>query len=80
MIKHTRAEIIMEEHIQSRIFLVRGRKVMIDADLAYLYGVATKALNQAVKRNIKRFPPDFMFPLLKREKNELVTNCDRFKP
>ena len=45
----------------------------------YLYGVETKKLNQAVKRNIKRFPDDFMFVLNKDEKNELVTNCDRFK-
>jgi hypothetical protein len=52
---------------------------MMDRDLAKLYGVPTKALNQAVKRNKGRFPPDFMFELNKSEKNELVTNCDRFK-
>jgi len=52
---------------------------MIDVDLAELYEVATKKLNQAVKRNSNRFPADFMFRLTKQEKNELVTNCDRFE-
>ena len=51
---------------------------MLDRDLAELYGVKTKVLNQAVKRNIDRFPRDFMFQLTKNEHNELVTNCDRF--
>jgi hypothetical protein len=68
------------EVIEGKIFLIRGQKVMMDRDLAGLYGVATKVLNQAVKRNIKRFPDDFMFKLTQSEKNELVTNCDRFKP
>ena len=49
--------------IQSLIYVIRGKKVMLDFDLAKLYQVKTKALNQAVKRNIKRFPPDFMFQL-----------------
>jgi hypothetical protein len=49
------------EGIQNRILLVRGQKVLLDADLAALYGVETRALNQAVKRNRDRFPPDFMF-------------------
>ncbi|RLD82841.1 MAG: hypothetical protein DRJ15_00265 [Bacteroidetes bacterium] len=49
--------------IESRIFEVRGQKVMLDFDLALLYNVETKTLNQAVKRNIRRFPPDFMFKL-----------------
>lgn len=58
---------------------------MLDADLAEIYGVPTKALNQAVKRNIDRFPEDFMFQLTKQEKEEVVTNCDhlgrlRFSP
>ena len=67
------------ERIEQSILLIRGQKVMLDADLAALYEVPTKALNQAVKRNERRFPPDFMFQLNKKEKNELVTNCDRFK-
>lgn len=59
-----------------RILLIRGIKVMLDADLADLYGVPTKVLNQAVRRNIERFPTDFMFQLSKDEKQEVVTNCD----
>ena len=62
--------------ISSRILIVRGQKVMIDADLAELYGVRTKALNQAVKRNRDRFPDDFAFQLSKSERDEVVTNCD----
>ena len=62
--------------IESRILLMRGHRVMIDADLAALYGVPTKALNQAVKRNAQRFPQDFMFQLTAVEKAEVVTNCD----
>src|ERR1035437_6485793 len=54
---------IPTERITRLIFLVRGRKVMFDRDLAELYGVDTKVLNQAVKRNIERFPNDFMFKL-----------------
>lgn len=63
--------------IQSKIFEIRGQKVMLDFDLAELYKVETRVLNQAVKRNIKRFPPDFMFQLTKDEFDILdVTNCD----
>ncbi len=65
--------------IDERIYSVRGRQVMIDRDLAELYGVETKALNQAVKRNIERFPPSFMFRLKQEEFMELVTICDRFE-
>ena len=64
------------EEVASRILVIRGEKVMINADLAELYGVATKALNQAVKRNSERFPVEFMFQLSQAEKNEVVTNCD----
>lgn len=55
------------DQIESRIFLIRGQRVMLDADLAELYGVETKALNRAVKRNIERFPEDFMFQLTTEE-------------
>ena len=55
------------ERIEQSILLIRGQKVMLDADLAVLYEVPTKALNQAVKRNIKRFPSDFMFQLSEKE-------------
>jgi len=68
------------ESIISKILFLRGEKVILDRDLAELYGVPTKALNQAVTRNERRFPSDFMFRLTKKEKYELVTNCDRFKP
>ena len=71
--------IIPQENLTEMIFLIRGHRVMIDRDLAGLYQVETKALNQAVKRNPSRFPADFMFQLNKTEKNELVANCDRFK-
>lgn len=54
---------IPKERIMSKIFLIRGKKVMIDRDLAELYNVSTKVLNQAVRRNINRFPADFMFQL-----------------
>jgi len=65
--------------IQQRILLIRGEKVIIDADLAEAYGVTTKALNQAIRRNVDRFPADFMFRLTKEEKQEVVTNCDHLE-
>lgn len=65
--------------IQSRILSLRSQRIMIDADLAQLYGVPTKALNQAVKRNAARFPHDFMFQLNSAEKTEVVTNCDHLQ-
>ncbi|MEO8168330.1 MAG: ORF6N domain-containing protein [bacterium] len=73
------ANLIPVEVIEQRIFLIRGEKVMIDRDLAELYQVTTKALNQAMRRNSDRFPDNFMFQLTSREKEELVTNCDRFE-
>jgi hypothetical protein len=69
---------VNDPKIKSRIFTIRNVQVMIDRDLAELYGVDTKVLNQAVKRNIARFPDSFRFQLTINEKNELVTNCDRF--
>ena len=68
--------IIPIESVLRRVLLVRSQKVMIDSDLAELYGVKTIALNQAVKRNKERFPPDFMFQLTDKEKMEVVTKCD----
>ena len=64
------------EQIESRIFLIRGQKVMLDADLAELYGVETKRLHEQVRRNAERFPEDFMFRLTAIEKAEVVANCD----
>ena len=66
----------MVPRIEGRIRVMRGLRVMVDADLAQLYGVPTKALNQAVKRNSARFPHDFMFQLSSAKKAEVVTNCD----
>jgi hypothetical protein len=56
--------------------MLRGQRVMLDADLAALFGVSTRALNQAIKRNLDRFPADFLFRLDPEEKAEVVTNCD----
>ena len=72
-------ELITISTIEQQIFIIRGKRVMIDRDLAKLYEVPTKRLNEAVKRNIKRFPIDFMFQINKTEFSELVANCDRFK-
>jgi len=63
--------LVPQEIIESKIFLIRGKKVMLDCDLAELYGVAVKRLNEQVKRNLKRFPVDFMFQLNKGEFNGL---------
>jgi len=65
--------------IQDMIYEIRGLKVMLDSDLARLYGVPTYRLNEAVKRNIKRFPPDFMFQLTKDEFTEVIANCDHLR-
>lgn len=73
--------IIGEERIEQSILLVRGQKVLMDVDLAELYGVPTKALNQAVRRNLERFPPDFMFQLSEQEaaamRSQIVTASRR---
>ena len=71
-----RVKLPTSEIIERRILLLRGQKVMLDRDLAELYEVPTKVLNQAVGRNIKRFPEDFMFQLSEEEKDQLVANCD----
>ncbi|MFA6316321.1 MAG: ORF6N domain-containing protein [Elusimicrobiota bacterium] len=71
---------IPAERIEKRIFIIRGVKVMLDRDLAGLYGVPTMALNQAVKRNRHRFPKDFMFRLTQDERDEVITICDNLKP
>jgi phage regulator Rha-like protein len=62
--------------IENRILLIRGVKVIMDADLAEFYGVPTKRLNEQVKRNRGRFPKDFMFQLTPEEKSEVVAKCD----
>lgn len=70
------SSLIAAELVAQRILLLRGHRVMLDADLAELYGVTTKRLNEQVKRNIERFPADFMFQLSLDEKAEVVANCD----
>ncbi len=69
---------LTDDVISRKIYIIRGRKVMIDRDLAEMYGVVTKVLNQAVKRNVARFPEDFMLQLTKDEmenwKSQLVTS------
>lgn len=67
----TATSLIPMERITRAIFLLRGHKVMLDSDLAALYGVETKVLNQAVRRNLARFPPDFMFQLTAEEAHVL---------
>jgi hypothetical protein len=68
---------IVSANIQSMIFTIRGIQIMLDRDLAVVYGVETKVLNQAVKRNIDRFPQEFRFQLTESEYQELVTDRDR---
>jgi hypothetical protein len=60
-------ELVIQDAIESKIYLIRGKKVMLDADLAALYGVTTKRFNEQIKRNLKRFPEDFMFQLTAEE-------------
>lgn len=67
------------ERIEREILTLREQRVMLDADLARLYGVTTKRLNEQVKRNIDRFPADFMFQLTQNEKLEVVANCDHLR-
>ncbi|MBW2998478.1 ORF6N domain-containing protein [Candidatus Woesearchaeota archaeon] len=71
--------IISDNNIKDKIHTLRGVEVMLDRDLAQLYQVETKRLNEQVKRNIKRFPKDFMFQLTEIEQNELVAKCDHLK-
>jgi len=75
----TSKAIIPAERIERSILVIRGQKVMLDADLARLYGVTTKRLNEQVKRNRGRFPADFMFQLTRQERAEVVANCDRLR-
>ena len=72
--------LIPVELIEKRIFYLRNEKVMIDRHLAEMYDVDTRILNQAVKRNIKRFPCEFMFQLSRAERNEVITICDDLEP
>ena len=71
--------IIPEETVMSKILFIRGTRVIIDSDIADMFGVQTKRLNEQVKRNIKRFPVHFMFQLSEEEKDKVVANCDHLK-
>jgi hypothetical protein len=71
--------LIPAERIERTILLIRGHRVMLDADLARLYGVTTKRLNEQVKRNRDRFPGDFVFPLTTEEKAQVVATCDHLQ-
>lgn len=75
----TQLALVPPDRIDRLILLIRAQRVMLDADLAALYGVPTKALNQAVKRNASRFPEDFCFQLTPLERDEVVTNCDHLE-
>ncbi len=68
-----------EDSIREMIYIIRGKRVMFDRDLARLYKTSTRILNQAVRRNPKRFPTDFMFQLTKQELREVITNCDNLR-
>jgi hypothetical protein len=70
---------ITQKQIENLIFTIRGMQVMIDRDLAEMYQVEVKRLNEQVKRNIERFPVLFRFQLTDNERSELVANCDRFE-
>ena len=69
----TKTAIVLAEDIQSRILIIRNRKVILDADLARLYEVTTTRLNEQVRRNLERFPEDFMFQLTKEEFSALIS-------
>ena len=73
------AAILPSEKIDRAILFLRGQKVMLDSDLAEIYGVKTSRLNEQVKRNIDRFPADFMFQLTDKEKEEVIANCDHLE-
>ncbi|MFN7097053.1 MAG: ORF6N domain-containing protein [Gammaproteobacteria bacterium] len=71
-------DIIQLNEVESKILLIRDQKVILDSDVAELYGVETKQLNQAISRNLDKFPDGYLIQLTELEKKELVANCDRF--
>jgi len=73
MAKKELQALVAEQKILNRIYVVRGEKIMLDRDLAELYNVETRVLNQSIKRNIKRFPKDFMFQLSEKEFENLIS-------
>lgn len=71
-------DVIKYEEIENKIIEIQEQKVIIDSDVAELYGVETKRINEAVSRNLDKFPDGYLITLDEKEKNELVANCDRF--
>ena len=69
---------IPSEELIQQIYYLRGKKVMFDYDLATLYDMETRVLKQQVRRNLDRFPDDFMFELTRNEWQEVITSCDKF--
>ena len=76
---HIAHKVVLREDVEEMIFWIRGQRVMIDHDLSGLYGVQTKYLNRQVRRNLERFPAEFMFQLSRDERDELVTNWHRLQ-
>lgn len=74
-----RGKVIHVELLLPRILVIRGQRVILDSDLAALYGVTTRRLNEQLRRNRERFPADFAFQLTKMEKMEVVANCDHLE-
>jgi len=72
-------KVMKQEQVQEKIVIVRNRKIIIDADIAELYGVETKRINEAVKNNPEKFPSGYLFEITPQEKSELVENFDRFR-
>ena len=72
-------QVMKQDHVQEKIITIRNQKIIIDADVAELYGVETKRVNEAVKNNSEKFPSGYLFEITNQEKNKLVENFDRFK-
>ena len=72
-------QVIKQDQVQEKIVIIRNQKVIVDTDVAELYGVETKRINEAVKNNPEKFPKGYLFSLNKQEKDELVENFDRFR-
>jgi hypothetical protein len=72
-------QILKQDQVQEKIITIRNQTVIIDADVAELYGVETKRVNEAVKNKPEKFPGDYLFEITNQEKNKLVENFDRFK-
>ena len=72
-------QVIKQDQVQEKIIIIRNQKVIVDTDVAELYGVETKRINEAVKNNTEKFPKGYLFSLNKQEKDELVENFDRFR-